>query len=255
MSEQQGNASDKDASGLIRRFPRLKPQRRKTPPSQPDKKTQQEPKKSDVESDQPKPRIPIWIDGQGEILIEIPRGVPGGYHGQIVDLSYLDQTIGEKQRKFEATMVVGDLNGLIGIGSARSESPEKAIKKAMKNATSNTFKVLRDQTTLTKEVKRRVAGVEVTVSPAEAGSGITAPPSVQSLLELAGIKDASVSLPDDIGANDIFSLRMVARALRLQTHLSQRSDQPTRVSRGSLGFPGRSTKTRLSPLSKRRASK
>lgn len=257
MNERSGTASGKDPTGFSRRFRRLKPQRGRPLPTQPDTKKQKSPKRWDTDIARRKPRIPIWIDGQGEIEVEIPRGVPGGYHGQIVDLRYLDQAIGEKRRKFEATMVVGNLHGQTGVGSGKSESAAEAVKQAMKNATANTFKVLRKQTTLAETIKKRTLGVEVIISPAKSGSGISAPPSVQTLLELAGINDAAVSLPENTDIDDVDALKIVARALRLQTHIAQRREreQSTRVSRYRTDPRDKSRRARLSPLRKKRTSK
>ncbi len=97
---------------------------------------------------------------------------------------------GGRQRRFSATVVVGDRNGRVGLGIGKAAEVPDAIKKAIQAAHKNIIKIpLIDGRTVAHEAIGVSGAARVIVKPAKAGTGIIAGGSVRAVLELAGIRD------------------------------------------------------------------
>ena len=97
---------------------------------------------------------------------------------------------GGRQRRFSATVVVGDRKGKVGLGMGKANEVPDAIKKAIQAANKNLIKVpLTDNRTIAHEVNGVAGAAKVLIKPAKAGTGIIAGGSVRAILELAGVKD------------------------------------------------------------------
>lgn len=97
---------------------------------------------------------------------------------------------GGKRLGFRALVVVGDLNGKVGIGLGKSSEVPGAIKKAMDRAKKNLVTVTVLQGTLAHSVKGRFGSAKVLVHPAPEGTGIIAGGAARIILEAAGIRNA-----------------------------------------------------------------
>jgi len=97
---------------------------------------------------------------------------------------------GGRQRRFSATVVVGDKKGLVGLGIGKANEVPDAIKKAIQAANKNLIKVpLIDGRTIAHEATGISGAAKVMLKPAAAGTGIKAGGAVRAVLELAGIHD------------------------------------------------------------------
>lgn len=97
---------------------------------------------------------------------------------------------GGRQRRFSATVVVGDRNGKVGLGIGKAAEVPDAIKKAIQAANKNIIKIpLIEGRTVAHEAIGVSGAARVIVKPAKAGTGIIAGGSVRAVLELAGIRD------------------------------------------------------------------
>lgn len=97
---------------------------------------------------------------------------------------------GGRQRRFSATVVVGDRNGKVGLGIGKAAEVPDAIKKAIQAANKNIIKIpLIDGRTVAHEAIGRSGAARVMMKPAPAGTGIIAGGSVRAVLELAGVRD------------------------------------------------------------------
>ena len=97
---------------------------------------------------------------------------------------------GGRQRRFEATVVVGDRKGKVGLGIGKANEVPDAIKKAIQDATKNIITIpLIDGRTVAHEAIGRAGAARVIIKPASAGTGIVAGGSVRAVLELAGVRD------------------------------------------------------------------
>ena len=97
---------------------------------------------------------------------------------------------GGRQRRFSATVVVGDRHGQVGLGTGKANEVPDAIKKAIQDANKNIIKVpLAEERTINYEVIGTAGAARVLLKPAIAGTGVIAGGAVRAVLELAGIRD------------------------------------------------------------------
>lgn len=99
-------------------------------------------------------------------------------------------TKGGRQRRFQALVVVGDKNGLVGLGTGKALEVSEAVKKARQEATKNVVRIpIVDGRTIPHEVKGEKGATRVIIKPASAGTGLIAGGAVRSVLEIAGYHD------------------------------------------------------------------
>lgn len=106
--------------------------------------------------------------------------------------SVVKVTQGGRQRRFSATVVVGDRKGTVGIGIGKANEVPDAVKKAIQSANKNLIKVnLIDNRTIAHEVTGKSGACKVLIKPAPQGTGLISGGAVRAVLDLAGVKDIS----------------------------------------------------------------
>ena len=110
---------------------------------------------------------------------------------QVIEIkSVVKVNKGGRQRRFSATVVVGDRHGQVGLGMGKANEVPDAIKKAIQDANKNLIKVpLTDDRTIAYEVTGNQGAAKVLLKPAPAGTGVIAGGAVRAVVELAGIRD------------------------------------------------------------------
>ena len=99
---------------------------------------------------------------------------------------------GGRQRRYSATVVIGDRKGKVGLGIGKANEVPDAIKKALQDAQKNIITVpLMDGRTVAHDAIGTAGAARVIIKPAAAGTGIIAGGSVRAILDLAGIRDVS----------------------------------------------------------------
>ena len=97
---------------------------------------------------------------------------------------------GGRQRRFSATVVIGDRKGGVGLGIGKANEVPDAIKKAIQAANKNLVTIsLVDGRTIQHEVLGRSGAAKVFLKPASEGTGVIAGGAVRAVLELAGVRD------------------------------------------------------------------
>ena len=86
-------------------------------------------------------------------------------------------------------MVVGDGNGIVGIGLGKSVEIPDAVSKGIEDAKKNLVRVSLKGTTIPHEVVANFGASQVIMKPAAPGTGVIAGGAVRDILQAAGIKD------------------------------------------------------------------
>ena len=96
---------------------------------------------------------------------------------------------GGRNFRFSAIVVVGDMNGYVGVGTGKSVEIPEAIRKGIEDAKKNLIKVSMVGTTIPHQVIGEAGAGRVLLMPAEEGTGVIAGGPVRAVLEQLGIKD------------------------------------------------------------------
>ena len=96
---------------------------------------------------------------------------------------------GGRRFRFNALVVVGNRNGMVGFGLGKAKEVPDAIKKAVDDAFKNVIKVNIKGTTIAHDIEYKYNASRILLKPASEGTGVIAGGSARPVIELAGIKD------------------------------------------------------------------
>jgi small subunit ribosomal protein S5 len=96
---------------------------------------------------------------------------------------------GGRRFSFSALTVVGNKNGLVGVGYGKGREVPNAVEKSVKDARKQIMRVIRNGSTIPHATEGNYGASRVRLVPAAPGTGIIAGKAVRKVLELAGISD------------------------------------------------------------------
>ncbi len=123
---------------------------------------------------------------RGELVEKNP------FEERVVSVDRISRTVaGGRRMRFRVLVVVGNRDGQVGVGMAKSNEVAGATTKAVKKARKNMITVPLVNGTIPHDIISHYGSAQVMLKPASAGTSVIAGGPVRAVVELAGIKNVT----------------------------------------------------------------
>jgi small subunit ribosomal protein S5 len=96
---------------------------------------------------------------------------------------------GGRRFSFSALVVVGNENGIVGVGKGKATEVPEAIRKAVEQAKKRLVRFPLNEGTVPHRIIGRYGSNSVVINPAKKGTGLIAGGAVRAVFEVAGLQD------------------------------------------------------------------
>ena len=155
-------------------------------------------------------------------------GEKSNYLERVVTINRVSKVVkGGRRFSFTALVIVGDGNGMVGVGYGKAKEVPAAIAKGVDEARKNFFRVPLIGSTITHPVQGEAAAGVVMLRPASPGTGVIAGGAARAVLECAGVHDIlAKSLGSDNAINVVHATVAALKLLQRPEEVAARRGLP-----------------------------
>jgi small subunit ribosomal protein S5 len=155
-------------------------------------------------------------------------GEKSNYLERVVAINRVSKVVkGGRRFSFTALVIVGDGNGMVGVGYGKAKEVPAAIAKGVEEARKGFFRVPRIGGTITHPVQGEAAAGVVLLRPASPGTGVIAGGAARAVLECAGVHDIlAKSLGSDNAINVVHATVAALKLLQRPEEVAARRGLP-----------------------------